>query len=101
MKRRTVIRGTEGGRLARRTGILRAAPPESPTALIIESGAERLPLVVLAPHQVNVGGALLADLDGTPVAWDGDRVILAGGLASQDDERYPAFLAWMVSVDTG
>ena len=84
--------------MAKRTGILRATSPGSPTALALESGTKTYPVIVLAPHRINVSGALLADVDGTPVAWEGEHVILGGGLAPPDDHRYPAFLASRVSV---
>jgi hypothetical protein len=63
-----------------------------------ESGTQTTPLVVLALHRINVNGALLADVAGTPVAWESDRVTLTGGVASEDDPRHPAFLANRVAV---
>jgi len=65
---------------------------------VIESGTDTIPIVVLAPHRISVDGALLADADGTPVAWEGDRVALVGGFAPGGDPRHPAFLAASVSV---
>ena len=65
---------------------------------MIESGTNTIPVFVLAPHLLNVGGALLADVDGMPVAWEGDLVTLGGGFASDDDRRHPAFLASKVTV---
>jgi hypothetical protein len=100
MQRRSVLQAQGPSRLAKRTGILRAASPDSPTALAIESGTNTIPVVILAQHRINVDGALLADADGTPVAWEGERVVLVGGLAPPDDRRYPAFLASRVSVLT-
>jgi hypothetical protein len=98
MLRRTVLQAHGRSRMARRTGILRATSPGSPTALAIESGTNTYPVIVLDPHRINVGGALLADVNGSPVAWEGEHVILGGGLAPPDDRRYPAFLASRVSV---
>jgi hypothetical protein len=97
MQKRTVLQTPGPGRLAKRSGILRSASPGSPTALVIDSGTQ-VPVVVLAPHQINVDGVLLADVDGTPVAWEGDRVTVFGGFAPDDDPRSPAFLAASVSV---
>jgi hypothetical protein len=98
MQKRSVLQASGPSRLAKQSGILRAAPPGSPTALVIESGTEKIPVVVLAPHRIDVGGALLADVDGTPAAYEGDRVSLVGGLAAEGDPRHPAFLASTVSV---
>jgi len=64
---------------------------------VIDSGTQ-VPVVVLAPHRINVDGALLADVDGTPVACEGDRVTVVGGFAPDDDPRSPAFLAARVIV---
>ena len=98
MLRRSVLQADGPSRLSKRTGILRATSPGSPTSLAIEAGTKTYPVIVLAPHRINVDGALLADVDGTPVAWEGEQVVLGGGLAPHDDRRYPAFLASRVSV---
>jgi len=66
---------------------------------MIESGDGTIPVVVLAPHRISVNGALLADAGGTPVAREGERVILVGGFAPSGDPRHPAFLAASVSTD--
>src|ERR1700722_1079519 len=100
MQRRNVLRATGAGRSAKRSGILRAAPPGSPTSLVIESeSGSQTPVIVLAPHRINTEGALLADADGTLVAWEGDRVTLVGGFAPDADPRHPAFLANTVTAE--
>lgn len=84
-------------RLAALSGVLRQGQPDE-GPLVIESGQMRTPVVILAPHLLNVDGALVADAEGHPLVQEGDRVKLTGGLAPVEDPRYPAFLAERVAL---
>ena len=77
------------------SGVLRRGR-EGEGPLVIQSGEVRTPVVLLAQHQLDVAGALVAGVDGGPLIWDGDWVRLVGGFAPTDDPRYPAFLAGSV-----
>ncbi len=57
-----------------------------------------MPVVVLAPHRINVDGALLSDGDGTPVAYEGDPVTVVGGMGRGSDSGSPVFQASTLSV---
>jgi hypothetical protein len=92
---REVLTSPGTGRLARKVGVLRRG---SEDRVVLDSGASETPVIVLAPHTLVAGKTLLADMNGTAVVWEGDQVELAGGIAPEGDPRYPAFLAWIVSI---
>jgi len=95
MPHRTVLTGPGPQRLARMMGVLRRGRTD---ALVLETDGRETPVIVLAPHALMDANTLLADANGPAVVWEGDRVELVGGLAPEDDPRFPAFLAATVSV---
>lgn len=97
---RTVLDTGGPTRLASHTGRLRRGRQDE-ADLIIEDGGSRIPVMILAPHQLEVAGALVADAQGNPLVHDGDRVQLVGGFAPDGDPRSPAFLAGRVILLDG
>lgn len=100
MHRRSVLKAAGPSRLALAAGALWWATDGSGLAIESPSGT-RTPVVILAPHKLNSGGALLAGADGTPLVREGQAIELVGGTAAPDDPRYPSFLAAEVIVLDG
>jgi hypothetical protein len=95
-----VLKAAGPSRLALAAGALRRGADGS--GLAIESpGGTRTPVVILAPHMLDSGGALLAGADGTPLVREGQAIELVGGVAAPADPRYPSFLASEVIVLDG
>lgn len=97
---RTVLQAAGPSRLARLSGVLRRGRAED-AALILESNETGTPVIILAAHQLNVNGALVADIEGNPLIRDGDRVEVVGGFPPRTDPRHPAFLAARVAIVEG
>ena len=97
---RTVLDAGGPTRLASHTGRLKGGTQEE-AGLVIEGGGSRIPVIILAPHQLEVAGALVADPQGNPLVRDGDRVQLVGGFVPDGDPRSPAFLAGRVILLDG
>lgn len=95
-----MLKAAGSSRLALVAGALRRAADGSGLAIESPSGT-RTPVVILAPHMLDSGGALLAGADGTPLVREGQAIELIGGAAAPDDPRYPSFLASEVIVLDG
>lgn len=95
MAGRTVLTRSGPSRLARITGVLGRGNDGS---LVLDTAESRIPIVVIAPHAVLDGPALLANPEGSPVVFDGDRVELVGGFGPEGHPHHRAFFASRVSV---
>jgi hypothetical protein len=90
--RRKVLTRPGPTRLARVSGVIRRGAEGSP---VLEGDGSDIPIVITAAHTLLLEGeALLADANGTPVVWEGDRVELVGGFAPEGG----AFYATAVTV---
>ena len=97
---RTILDTGGPTRLASHRGRLRRGR-HGEAGLVIEDGESRIPVIILAPHQLETDAALVADAQGNPLVHDGDRVELVGGFVPDGDPRYPAFVAGVVILLDG